>query len=338
MKILLVYYHPVCFDLAISLYRLGHDVSVAINTDIKDNYGTGKDILDSAKKSNVYTSHCREIVPLNLALHFIRQKKYDLVGCDGVFQGDSLVMDLCEKNNVPWFCIQGYPGVTDELSKNILSFGWFLPTIQYLQKYPNEYDRKYNDWKNIAETGRSEGKNICVFYPQCWDARAYMKDIDLEESVIRKEGYVSCIQRYKECNEFNYKVFENFKAAFPNMKIQNLEGQPKEKVLNCMLHSEGLLHLKQGDAPGMVILESMALGTPTITMSSFIKTSMNQDILIDGYNAIIADSFEELVERCNSAETSDMMGNCLKHFNMITDLGRQTNKLDRFFTRCVEDK
>lgn len=327
MKILLIYYHPIIWDLAETFLRLGHSVSVAVNPAIKDNYGTGLDIFKSANSK--YNP-----VLLPAALQFIKQHKYDLVGCDGVFDGDKLVMETCQNSNIPWFCIDGYPNTMDEPSNNILAFSWALPFTQYNNKFPSEGHKKQVDWKDIAEFGQSKMKNFLVFYPNMW----YLQQ-PFSLKTIKEKKLVSGIQRFEECNRYNYEVFQKVKAALANWDIQNIEGCSHEDFLKEIQTSEGLLHLKWADKPGIAVLESMMLGRPIVTLRSFVLSSFNQEFLIDNYTALIADSVEEITERLKDpCYLTDLSWNVHEHAVMLCSFERQKDKLQRFLDRCVNDK
>jgi hypothetical protein len=329
MKILLIYYHPVIWDLAQTFIELRHEVTVAVNIGIKDNYGTGADIIQRAPK---YFS----VIPLQLALRNIQLKQYDLVGCDGVFDGDKLVMESCDKNNIPRFCIQGYPNVGDEPSDNILSFGWFTPTVQYHQRYPSEGHKKQQDWKAIAEAGESEGKNICVFYPKFWDLKEKIKDKRFK--CLAENGYISLIQGYEKWNKWSFEAFKRVEKA---IKVRNLEGLDHDEALLRLAKSKGLVHLKWADQPGIALIEAMLLRKPVYTMRSFVLASMNQEVLIDGYNAIVADSVDELIRWLKQDDLffrSFLRNNAEKHALMLTDFYRQKRKLERFMERCIDGR
>lgn len=333
-KLLLVYYHPVVMDLAQTFSKLGWNVTVAVNTNIKDNYGTGFDVLDRIKEERSFFTV--EGIPLTLALNQIKKKQYNLVGCDGVFDGDQLVMDTCRENKIPFFNIQGYPNVVDEPSQNILSLGWFTPTIQYQQSYPGEGHKKQIDWKNVSESGRSSGKNICIFYPNFWQL-AYQCDVANINNIARpfRGHLVSLIQRYEECNEFCYKAFKRVQEDF---RVENLEGKPHGEVLREIVKSSGLLHLKWADQPGIAIFEAMLLSRPVVTMKSFVLASMNQEVLIDGYNAIVADSIDELTDQLKNVDRLRKLGyNACDHATMLTDFNRQKRKLLDFVDRCLKE-
>lgn len=324
MNILLVYYHPICFDFATTLLKLGHKVTISVNQNIKDNYGTGTDIIKKNSKQYV-------VIPNNLALAQIAIGKYDLVGCDGVFDGDKLIMDVCKSKNVPYFCIDGYPNTFDEPSDNILTFGWSLPILQYNNKFPFEGHKKQIDWKDIAEKGRSQIKNFCVFYPNMW----YMHSIESIKN-FNKKKLISGIQRFKECNEWNYKVFNQIKEKLLDWEILNLEKIEHEEFLNKLNSSCGLLHLKWADKPGISVLEAMWLGRPIITLNSFILSSFNQELLIDNYTAIVADSIDELIKRINVQLLIDLGKNAKNHIKMLCDFHRQIPKLNNFLERCIK--
>ena len=325
VKTLLVYYHPVVLDLVQTFRKLGHHVTLAVNPTIKDNYGTGMDVIQRAKERfGIFV----DVLPLQIAAKKIQD--FDLVGCDGVFDGDKIIMEVADKHNIPRFCIQGYPNVMDEPSDNILSFGWFTPTVQYHQKYPSEGHKKLRDWKNIAEN-TPEGKNICVFYPNFWDFKARIgQNPDLS---WRNSSYISLIQGYEKWNKWS---FETFKKLQKDVPVENLEGVPHVEVFKRLRDSRGLIHLKWADQPGIALIEAMLLARPVLTMRSFVVASMNQEVLIDGHTAIVADSLDELIYWTKQEGFMKAIGeNARKHALMLTNFTRQRMKLERFIERCA---
>lgn len=325
MKTLLVYYHPVCFDLAQTFIRLDHDVTVAVNTTITDNYGTGAEIIKRAKEKYSFN-----IVPLPLALAQLNKKQYDLVGCDGVFDGDKLVMETCDQHGIPRFCIQGYPNVMDEPSDNILSFGWFTPTVLYHQRYPSEGHKKQLDWKNIAEN-TPELKNNCIFYPNFWDLKDELS-IVYDVNILNK-GFISLIQGYERWNKWS---FEAFKKVQKDVEVENLQGLEHQEVIKRLKRAHGLIHLKWADQPGIALMEAMLIGKPVLTVKSFVLASMNQEVLIDNYNAIIADDLDELIYWTKQTDYLETLGeNAKKHAEMLTNFTRQQKKLEAFIDRCI---
>ena len=332
-NLLLVYYHPVTWDLAQTFSQLNHEVTVAVNPKIVDNYGTGFDIIKRAQEK--FHSHIN-VIPLPLALAQLNQKKYDLVGCDGVFDGDQMVMEVCGRNNIPHFCIQGYPNVVDEPSNNVLSLGWFMPTIRYHQRFPSEGHKKQIDWKDISERGESKEKNICIFYPNFWDFKSE-KVPKAKKQADDSIGFVSLIQGYEKWNKFSY---ETFRQIVPKSLrgVKNLEGKDHEKVFKCLNKCLGLLHLKWADQPGIAIFEAMLMGRPVLTMKSFVLASMNPEVLIHNYNAIVADTVEELLNYMNNASSEsfyEMGVNAKNHANMLTSFERQKFQLSNFVYRCL---
>lgn len=331
-SLLLVYYHPIVFDLAESFSRIFQKVTIACNTNLKDNYGGYKTVYERGKALGL------EVIPLPIALMQIRS--YDLVGLDGVFDGDELAMGSCKEHEIPWFCINGYPHQFDEPSQNILAFSWHLPQIQYKKMFPHEGYIKELDWKKIYEDGRSPGKNICVFYPEL----NYVKRFDYFD-VPPSNTLVSFIHRYEECNKWNYKIFcdlkEKLKKHSFDIDLQNFSGLSQDEVLKKMFSSWGLVHLKHGDCPGISVLESLKMGIPVFTMKSFVQSSFNQEILIDGFNAVVADDLDELYERIidyisgKDRFYSAHFGLKTDYIKILTSFDRQKLKLIKFFERCM---
>lgn len=331
MKILINRYHPVCEDIAISLSQLGHNVYLSIKTDIKDHYGSWKDILNKLRGDKEFTA-----IDYKQAAVLLSKKKFDLVGVDGVFEGDSDLQRICRNVGVPHFAIAGYPALMDEPSDNILSLGWTLPTLQYIHRYPQEGARKLEDWKNISIEGRSSGKNVLVFYPVFHKFKESIKS----PLVLSSENneFVSGIQRYKECNPYNFAVFEQVRLALsPHLKVVNYQGLKREEFLDKLKRSKGLLHLKHADQPGISLFEALLLGKRVFTMKSFVLASNNQEVLIDGFNSVVADTVDELIERmAQQVHTFDVTSEVRNHAWMLTDFSRQKYKLSKFIEECVK--
>lgn len=337
MNLLLNRYHPVVDDLAESFSKLEmfDEIDIAIDISIKDHYGNHLDILNKNKeKFKEFNS-----IPTSLAFLNLKNKKYDLVGIDGVFTNDQEIMDICKESNIPWFCINGYPHQIDEPSNNILAFSWHLPFVQYKKANPHEGYVKERDWKNIAEKGRSDGKNICVFYPEMNEAKRYIRKI---VKLPDPEYFSSFIHRYKECNKWNYEVFSflEMNLDWNNKELKNYSGLKQSEVFEKISKSYGVVHLKHADCPGITILESLVLGVPIITMSSFVKASLDQEFLIDNFTAIIADSKQELVDRSielmKDGGLLEYSSKAIRnHSWILTDFERQEYKLRKFFERCI---
>lgn len=327
--LLLVYYHPIIFDLAESFLKIFNRVTIACNASLKDNYGEYAQVAAKIKAN----PHLQSVDCIPLSVAHLKIKDYDIVGCDGVFDGDELIMEVCKERGVPYFNINGYPHQADEPSQNILAFSWFLPQIQYKQRFPHEGYIKERDWKHIAFEGRSEGKNICVFYPELNEAKRYA----FVAQPRPRHKFTSFIHRYEECNRWTYLLFQKFELALAEKHIfvGNYSGKTQKEVFDLMSESYGVVHLKHGDCPGISILESLILKTPVITMSSFVKASFNQDVLIDNQNAIIADDFDELIERSIDAINKPWGRTGWDHIYGLTNFNRQRNKLERFFHGCM---
>lgn len=331
MRILICRYHPICEDLAITFSKLGHEVFLSVKTDINDHYGSWKKILENCKKS--YTEFTS--IDYKQALIMIAKHQIDLVGVDGVFDGDADIIEICDRTNCPHFSISGYPGVLDEPSDNILSLGWSMPSLQYWNRFPSEAHRKLVEWKEIAQTGKSPGKNICVFYPNFWRFKEKQKT----QEISKNPYFVSGIQRYKECNPWNFEVFEAVRNACEikfQATIKNFEGVSNEVFMDEVSKSWGLLHLKQADQPGISVLEAILQGKQIFTLSSFVLASHNQDLIIDGLTAVVADSVRELIERMSTHNPFDAKrtGDCIRHAYIMTSFERQEEKLERFINRC----
>jgi hypothetical protein len=341
--LLLVYYHPVVFDLAFAFSSIFEKVEICVTNDLKDNYGTHQNVIEKAKLKGfeAYLS-TRAVVQM-------RAKKYALVGLDGVFQGDKLLIDACNSLNLPYFCINGYPHNVDEPSKNILSFSWYLPEKHYRAAFPSEAHVKQIDWANIAK-GVTSGKNICVYYPPFRELKKWWleKNFSFRQNRqnsgsrigISRDEFVSFIHRFEECNKESFEVFKRLQSR---VSLNNYSNLSSEEVWMKMHKSYGLIHMKHADCPGISLLESMLLARVPIVMRSFILASQNQDLLIDEHTAIICDTIDELIERtmeymdevasdpsCNELEESTQ-----KHAWMLTDEGRQQRKLRKFVENCL---
>jgi hypothetical protein len=335
-RLLLVYYHPVIFDLANTFSKLFDKVEICVVPGLKDNYGEANRVIAEAKAKG-FDAYFSPVAVMN-----IKAKKYDLVGLDGVFDGDKVLMDVCSASKVPFFCINGYPHNTDEPSQNILSFSWYLPEKQYRQRYPSEGHVKQLDWKNLATTGQSEGKNILVYYPEVSVAGAP------HPGYFRRprDSFVSFIHRFEECNQESYEVF---KQVNDQVKVENFSSLSRNEVHAKLIDSFGLIHLKHADCPGISVLEAMLLGRVPIVMKSFVLASQNQDLLIDNYSAIICDTVPELIRRAHHLKDAIenveypanegmylMERSTQQHAYMMTSQHRQEYKLIQFFKRCIK--
>lgn len=330
MKLLLNRYHPIVDDLAQSFYNhLGYDVTVCIDTSIFDHYGSHEDILAAKKLENTGV----EYINTRQAALFLTQKDYDLVGVDGVYSFDKELMAIADKVGVPHFSICGYPHSFDEPSKNILSFSWFLPQMQYRKAYPHEGYIKELDWKNLAED-KTPGKNVFVFYPEMSDVKK-----KLIKSSVGRSGGISLIHRFEECNKWSYEVFKyvNSKLDYPIVNYSNLT---RNEVWNKLLDANLFVHLKSADCPGISLLEAMLLGTVPVVMKNFVLASQNQEVLINNYSAFVCETKDEAAEIVQknyfTLENPELRLNTYKHVSMLTDFNRQRAGLVNFFARCLE--
>lgn len=335
-SLLLAYYHPVIFDLAFSFKNLFKNVEICVVNDLKDNYGTNLDVISKAKRLGL------SCIPLNQALIKVRAKKYSLVGMDGVFQGDKILIETCQSSGVEYFNISGYPHTLDEPSRNILSFSWYMPQIQYRRKYPTEGHVKQLNWSKIVDNGYdNEQKNIFVFYPEFQNLK---KTRNLISNNNRKH-FLSSIHKFEEFNKNSYKVFEKLQKQIDPIKLVNFSSLNQDDLYLEMRNSYGFVHLKHADCPGISLIESMLLGRVPFILKDFILASNNQEVLIDNYSAKICSSVSEMVyEIKNHKEELDKIGNgyfssletsTMKHANMLTDFDRQKLGLIKFFDRCL---
>ncbi len=329
MKILINKYHPVSFDICLALQLLGHEVTLSINTLVKDHYGSWKDLLVVSKEK--YKDKF-EVISVHEAIVHLRNKKYDLVGVDGVFDSDEILMEVCKTNKIPYFCVQGYPGKYDEPSNNILSLGWSLPTVQYLQNYPSEGHRKDVDWMNIVIKRQSEGKNVMVFYPCFFELKQNLP----KERWDHPEYFVSGIHRYQECNRW---CFGAFKEVEKHVNVVNFDSKSHDEFIQELKRSKGLLMLKAQDQPGISLFEAMLLSKTVFTMKSYVLASNNQEVLIDDFNAVVADNLDELIDRMKNitdAQLYRLGNNAYLHAEMLTRFERQKNKLQAFLENCIK--
>lgn len=315
-------------DICLALTKLGHKVTLSVNDKVQDHYGSWKEL--GLKLKEKYKDNF-DVVFINQALALIKAKQFDLVGVDGVFDSDQLIMDVCKNEKIPYFCVQGYPSCHDEPSNNILSLGNILPTVQYYSNYPTEGHRKEIDWKNIAETGKSAGKNICIFYPCFFELKQ-----NLQTTKEKSNKFISGIHRYEECNKYNYEVF---KQVQQHVDVENFDSKSHDEFILELKKSKGLLMLKSQDEPGISLLEALLATKPVFTMRSYVLASMNQNVLIDGFNAVVADSVDELIYRMKNITDADLyrLGtNAYLHAEMLTRFERQKNKLQTFLENCVK--
>ena len=332
MKILLAYYHPVIYDLAETLLKLGsvESVDICVVKDLSDNYGGPTNVFKKVKENKHLDK--TKVFYDSVAHQLIKAGAYDIVGVDGVFSGDDLIMELCQENKIPYFCINGYPHQLDEPSHNIMAFSWHLPQVQYKQANPHEGYVKERDWKDISQNGRSQGKNVFVFYPEMNEAkRFHSKSRTRTLESATSPYFLSLIHRYAECNRWNHEVFNLIGKLY---KVENFSTLTQEQSFKKILLSDGLLHLKHGDCPGISVLEALILGKPVITMESFVKASFNQEVLIDEYNSIICQSVGEMAERMR--DIRPINPRATEYIWDLTSFSRQRRGLLRFLRGCRE--
>lgn len=322
IKLLLNRYHPVVDDLAQSLaLHFNFSVDVAINPTIIDHFGSHSKILEENKKNIKNVSY----ISLQESLIKIKSKKYDLIGVDGVFEGDKIIISLCKSLKTPYFCISGYPYLADEDATNILSFSWFMPQIQFVQRFQSEYDAKTRAWDPQLKQ-----KNIEVFYPEF----LYLKNQKFEK--FEKKYWMSSINRFEECNPIQYSIFKNVEAKF--QKIENFTSLSNKELIEKLKFSKGLIHIKGMDCPGIVLIESMLVGVVPFVFRQFILSSFNQDLLIDNYSCVVSDSVEEFVDNLKSNKWEELSESTRQHAMIMTDFNRQKSKLYKFFERCINGK
>lgn len=333
MKVLLAYYHPVIVDLAKSLAKhLKFEVYISVNTKVSDHYGSHADLLKMLKVEKDFKA-----ISLNEALVKLKLKQFDLVGCDGVYDGDKDIMEVCKQGNVPYFCISGYPYLRDEAdAKNILSFSWFMPQFQYLNTYPTEGHVKEVAHKKLLN-GEQNKKNIYVFYPEFNHVRDFTKENP--RLLARCRDYSSFIHRYKECNKSLYDIFTQVCAKTTHFNIvKNYTNLSNRCALEKMNESKGLCMIKGYDCPGIALLEAMLIGCVPFIFQEYVLGSFNQEVLIDGHSCVMSDSVAEFVDNLEGSKWATTSKTTQDHAMMLTDFKRQQNKLEKFFDKCLKQK
>lgn len=337
MRILLHRYHPLVDDIALTFCTLGHSVDVCVNTSLSDHYGGFSDILSAAAKDDFYLNKVN-FINLKVALSNICCRKYDLVGVDGVFSGDQILIDLCNKNSIPFFCIQSYPNTFDKPSNNILSLGWSLPFFAYNSRFPSEGDKKHSNWKHLNDNCSEGYKNIVCFYPNFWKLKQKLDNKISRDTFSDK--LVTSIHSYGVHNKYSYECFKKFTKHIECDNITNLSQDLfHEQLLSGKYFA--FLMLKWADQPGIALLEAMLCGLPVFTLNSYILASFNQDVLIDEYNCISRDTLPELISDCISASRDkdfifSLGQNASNHAKIITSFDRQSKNLDRFLKKCLQ--
>src|SRR5690606_39619233 len=122
-------------------------------------------------------------------------------------------------------------------------------------------------------------------------------------------------------------------------EAENLEKKPKDFVYDKLSKCKALLHLKQGDQPGVAVMEAMIFSKPIVTVKPFVWTSFNADIVIDGYNSLVSESLPELIERVKNTSEDEFkrLGqNAKVHIEMMSSFDRQKHSLNRFIERCFK--
>jgi hypothetical protein len=326
MKVLFHHYHPIIQDLGLSFNKhLKFDVTVAMNLSIKDHYGDHNEIFSNNKRKYLSINW----INLQQANILVKQKRFDIVFVDGVYDGDKQLIELCKQNHVPYVCISGYPYTRDEDSKNILSFSWFMPQVQYLNQFPSEGHVK----QFALDVQR---KNILVWYPELSHAKKHAKENPRLLSAAYKNGYASFIHRFEECNKVQFNHFELVRSR-SGETIENYTNLSQQDMLFTMNQAKGFAHFKMYDAPGIAMLEAMILGCTPFVYQQFILGSYNQDVLIDNHSAVVSDSDDEFVENLKSDKWAKLSESTQQHAMMITDFMRQQNKLEKFIEKALKN-
>jgi hypothetical protein len=331
MKVLLNFYHPVIIDIAQSLVKhFKFDVTVSINTAVVDHYGSHKDLLLNLKSKESLFGF--RFISLQEAMIRLKNKQFNLMGCDGVYNGDKNLIEISKNENIPYFCISGYPYLQDEDSKNVLSFSWFMPQIQWIQKYPTEYHIKEIAYKKLLSNEQNK-KNILVWYPEFNHVKEFLKNNELPN---KRSGFVSFINRYQECNKSLYEIFSEVKKNLDSFEtLENFSGLSNNEVLEKMRKSKGLVHIKGYDCPGISLIEAMLLGTVPFLFQEFILGSFNQDLLINNHSCVLSDSISEFIKNLQSDLCYSLSDSTKNHAIMLTDFTRQRPALEKFLQKCL---
>lgn len=327
MRVLAHHYHPIVEDFCLSLSKhLKFSVDCAIKIDINDHYGSHAEIL---KQNQSKYSEFKSI-PYTQALVQLKAGLYDLIFLDGVYDGDKQIVDLCNQKNIPYVAISGYPFLRDEAgAKNILSFSWFMPQVQFLNQFPTEGHVKQQS------LDVSSNKNICIFYPEFSYAKQFAKENPRLLSAVYHEKFCSFIHRFEECNPQHYKHFKDIESKL-GQEIPNYTGLTQGEVLYRMNHSRGLVLTKWADAPGIALFEAQLLGVTPFVFQQYVLASFNQEVLIDGMSAVTSNSDDEFVSNLRSDKWAKLSASTQQHAMMITDFGRQQDKLEKFIQKCLQ--
>lgn len=334
MKVLINRYHPCVEDMASSFARhLKFKVDVSVNIRVNDQYGSHLNILNSLKSQEDLTGF--NAISLNEAIVRLKTKQYDICFVDGVYDGDKDLIAICKQQGIPYICIAGYPYLRDEDAKNILSFSWFMPQFQYVQQYPTEGHVKEVAHAKLLN-GEQNKKNTFVWYPEFAHAKQYAKQNP--RFLANCRDYSSFIHRYEECNKSLYDIFITIKNNLERFTVvENYSGFTNTQVLTKMTQSKGLLHIKGFDAPGISLIEAMLVGCTPFLFQEFILGSFNQEILIDNYSCVLADSIAEMIENLESDKWAKLSKTTQEHAMMITSFERQQNKLEKFIEMSLKN-
>lgn len=334
MKVLINRYHPCCEDIASSFARhLKFKVDVSVNIRVNDQYGSHLNILNSLKSQE--TENGFNAISLNEAIVRLKTKQYSLVFVDGVYDGDKDLIAICKQQGIPYVCIAGYPYLRDEDAKNILSFSWFMPQFQYVQQYPTEGHVKEVAHAKLLN-GEQNKKNTLVWLPEFSHVRNYLKENN--RFLASCSGYCSFIHRYEECNKSLYDIFVKIKNHLEQFEsVSNYTNFSNRRVLDKMISSKGLLHVKGFDAPGISLIESMMVGCTPFLFQEFVLGSFNQEVLIDNHSCIISDSIPEMIENLESDKWAKLSKTTQEHAMMLTNFERQQNKLEKFIEASLKN-
>lgn len=326
MKVLVAWYHPVSESISDSFAtHLKFSIDCAVKTDIFDHYGSHKDLLK--KNQEKYQSF--KSITWQQGLLKLKQKQYDLLVVDGVYNGEKELIEIANQNNIPVIYISGYPYLRDEVgAKNILSFSWFLPQMQFINQFPTEGRVKQYSLDSLR-------KNVLVWYPEFQRVKKYAKENPRLLSAAYKNPFVSFIHRFEECNERHFAHYKNIIQKFGE-DIPNYTNLAQEEVMFTLNQSRGLCLPKWADAPGIALIEAMLLGSVPFVFQQYILASFNQEVCIDGHSCVVSNSDDEFVENLRSGKWATLSESTQQHARMITDFKRQQEKLEKFIQECIK--
>ena len=111
------------------------------------------------------------------------------------------------------------------------------------------------------------------------------------------------------------KIYSDIAAKIPNVKV--LPDTSKAEAVWLMQHAKALLHPSIAECFGLVIVESLACGTPVITS----RDGAFPEIIIEGKTGFLCSNFEQYV-------------NAVKNVDVLSPERARQDAVERFSRAC----